>query len=104
CQWPATAALYPLPLPAALPISLPPPRGPRARALRALQRRAPPGLRRRAREALAPSAMGDGGTRPAGPRQSSAGGPGAATPPAPRSEEHTSELQSRENLVCRLLL
>src|SRR5207302_11058006 len=36
----------------------------------------------------------------------------AATPPSPafpspsssRSEEHTSELQSRENLVCRLLL
>src|SRR5690606_41743023 len=29
-----------------------------------------------------------------------------AQPPAPlvRSEEHTSELQSRENLVCRLLL
>src|SRR5436309_5622968 len=25
-------------------------------------------------------------------------------PPSPRSEEHTSELQSRENLVCRLLL
>src|SRR5690606_24382989 len=25
-------------------------------------------------------------------------------PEAPRSEEHTSELQSRENLVCRLLL
>src|SRR5690606_40758129 len=24
--------------------------------------------------------------------------------PIPRSEEHTSELQSRENLVCRLLL
>src|SRR5207302_2168198 len=24
-------------------------------------------------------------------------------PTAPRSEEHTSELQSRENLVCRLL-
>src|SRR5690606_41267850 len=24
--------------------------------------------------------------------------------PAPRSEEHTSELQSRENLVCHLLL
>src|SRR5207302_8034893 len=24
--------------------------------------------------------------------------------PNPRSEEHTSELQSRENLVCRLLL
>src|SRR5690606_41280713 len=36
--------------------------------------------------------------------------PGAAWPPAAgcgsngRSEEHTSELQSRENLVCRLLL
>src|SRR5690606_39750175 len=26
------------------------------------------------------------------------------TPPESRSEEHTSELQSRENLVCRLLL
>src|SRR5690606_1455035 len=26
------------------------------------------------------------------------------TPPGGRSEEHTSELQSRENLVCRLLL
>src|SRR5690606_41642342 len=26
------------------------------------------------------------------------------SPYAPRSEEHTSELQSRENLVCRLLL
>src|SRR5690606_41756950 len=30
---------------------------------------------------------------------------GSWTAPAtPRSEEHTSELQSRENLVCRLLL
>src|SRR5690606_40758323 len=29
---------------------------------------------------------------------------GAAGTPAMRSEEHTSELQSRENLVCRLLL
>src|SRR5690606_41723352 len=28
----------------------------------------------------------------------------AAVRPATRSEEHTSELQSRENLVCRLLL
>src|SRR3712207_7611555 len=41
-----------------------------------------------------------------------AGHPGAALPPArngaaardPRSEEHTSELQSRQYLVCRLLL
>src|SRR3712207_6884059 len=32
--------------------------------------------------------------------------PGAAAPPAgnARSEEHTSELQSRQYLVCRLLL
>src|SRR5690606_42030356 len=29
---------------------------------------------------------------------------GLVTRSAPRSEEHTSELQSRENLVCRLLL
>src|SRR5690606_42047484 len=28
----------------------------------------------------------------------------AVTTQLPRSEEHTSELQSRENLVCRLLL
>src|SRR5690606_41056147 len=28
----------------------------------------------------------------------------ARGPASPRSEEHTSELQSRENLVCRLLL
>src|SRR5436309_11933191 len=28
----------------------------------------------------------------------------ARWPPSLRSEEHTSELQSRENLVCRLLL
>src|SRR5690606_41022427 len=27
-----------------------------------------------------------------------------ATTPSSRSEEHTSELQSRENIVCRLLL
>src|SRR5207302_8423555 len=33
------------------------------------------------------------------------GGRRTGTRPAPaRSEEHTSELQSRENLVCRLLL
>src|SRR5690606_39841487 len=31
-------------------------------------------------------------------------GPGRHGPFSPRSEEHTSELQSRENLVCRLLL
>src|SRR2546427_7097093 len=30
--------------------------------------------------------------------------PGFIVPPAHRSEEHTSELQSQSNLVCRLLL
>src|SRR6266700_4954530 len=30
--------------------------------------------------------------------------PAARPPPRTRSEEHTSELQSREKLVCRLLL
>src|SRR3989442_6550929 len=32
------------------------------------------------------------------------GSPGCATPRPVRSEEHTSELQSRPHLVCRLLL
>src|SRR5690606_39412975 len=44
----------------------------------------------------------------AGARPAVAGLPRARTagirPVPPRSEEHTSELQSRENLVCRLLL
>src|SRR5206468_10603073 len=30
--------------------------------------------------------------------------PQEPSPPGPRSEEHTSELQSRSDLVCRLLL
>src|SRR5690349_22182736 len=33
-----------------------------------------------------------------------AGGQGRGAREAPRSEEHTSELQSRRDLVCRLLL
>src|SRR5690606_39333587 len=37
---------------------------------------------------------------PSTPPEAAAGAPS----PPPRSEEHTSELQSRENLVCRLLL
>src|SRR3712207_8292896 len=36
-------------------------------------------------------------------QRSSAGWPSAPTP-SPRSEEHTSELQSRQYLVCRLLI
>src|SRR5690606_41744122 len=49
---------------------------------------------------------GSPGRRPA-PRQVGAGGAAAAAEAGlqrNRSEEHTSELQSRENLVCRLLL
>src|SRR5690606_42105727 len=37
-------------------------------------------------------------------RAARAAGADRASPPSCRSEEHTSELQSRENLVCRLLL
>src|SRR3712207_7227429 len=48
-------------------------------------------------------AHADRGRSPADP-----GGPGGRPPPAAqerdRSEEHTSELQSRQYLVCRLLL
>src|SRR5476649_100795 len=40
--------------------------------------------------------------RPAWPRAARALGPPA--PPSGRSEEHTSELQSHSDLVCRLLL
>src|SRR5215475_14915586 len=38
------------------------------------------------------------------PRTGPPGRPAGRCGPHPRSEEHTSELQSRENLVCRLLL
>src|SRR5690606_41562463 len=46
-----------------------------------------------------------GSTRPCSTARSRRS-PCSTGPPAtsPRSEEHTSELQSRENLVCRLLL
>src|SRR2546429_5951070 len=38
------------------------------------------------------------------PRRASRPGSASAFPFSPRSEEHTSELQSRLHLVCRLLL
>src|SRR3712207_8105394 len=88
----ATPEIYTLSLPDALPISSPADR----RSARA--RRGPPRGRRR---------------RSAAPRRSSRrsaspapyAGPGSpATPGRRRSEEHTSELQSRQYLVCRLLL
>src|SRR5206468_7296389 len=53
--------------------------------------------------------MDDRGPRPRRGRRSAGGGRGAAHArnrgwPRLRSEEHTSELQSRSDLVCRLLL
>src|SRR5690606_41615676 len=94
----------PFPLPAALPISLQGvphrvlhlPRGQRRR--RADADRGPAALPRLpARGAV----LLDGGPRPP---DLAADGRAAARHLLPRSEEHTSELQSRENLVCRLLL
>src|SRR5690606_41041689 len=43
-------------------------------------------------------------TKSGASRQSGGGGGAGADVSGVRSEEHTSELQSRENLVCRLLL
>src|SRR5690606_40610572 len=58
-----------------------------------------------------PSSAGGGQRSPCAPQrcgQSRLGASFQKAPPSPgsppRSEEHTSELQSRENLVCRLLL
>src|SRR5690606_39492622 len=68
----------------------------------------------------APGVLAGNGHRPRGRGRPMSGGPGGGlhhdvpcgtkryaspgTHDVPRSEEHTSELQSRENLVCRLLL
>src|SRR5690349_23698252 len=48
------------------------------------------------------STRGRGGTTPAAAQERST--PTPAITPRARSEEHTSELQSRRDLVCRLLL
>src|SRR3712207_8322125 len=53
-----------------------------------------------ARDPRAPPRRGARPPRPSGPRPRRV----AATRPPSRSEEHTSELQSRQYLVCRLLL
>src|SRR5690606_41924710 len=45
-----------------------------------------------------------GWTRLSSPTSSASVSSWSGWPPGTRSEEHTSELQSRENLVCRLLL
>src|SRR3712207_7958888 len=83
---PATTEIYTLPLHDALPI-WPRRRGARERGVR------PPGRRR------------DGALEPprGAARRRSADGPRGLRATR-RSEEHTSELQSRQYLVCRLLL
>src|SRR3712207_8660420 len=53
--------------------------------------------------ALTPSSTGSR-QKPNLPLSSSSRALVTATFPVPRSEEHTSELQSRQYLVCRLLL
>src|SRR5690606_39679329 len=80
----------------ALPISTQPcPPGPaRPPSLARRQGRGDRGFRVRRPAALRPQA-------PMGPRRPR---PRRSVPSWRRSEEHTSELQSRENLVCRLLL
>src|SRR2546430_3930054 len=50
-----------------------------------------------------PAIVGKRDTRD-NPRVSGKGGPLFTPAQIPRSEEHTSELQSQSNLVCRLLL
>src|SRR3712207_7560856 len=82
---PAPTATYPLPLPASLPLC--------RRSAPVLTARRPTVHHRQQRRGVR---RGVGLPRVRGPR-----------PPLgrqPRSEEHTSELQSRQYLVCRLLL
>src|SRR5690349_21966834 len=87
---PPPPELYTLSLHDALPIS-PPHRTSAAPT--------PSTSRRRAREARTRMKVSPARPRPA---WSPTAGPVPARPP--RSEEHTSELQSRRDLVCRLLL
>src|SRR5690606_41331894 len=92
---PPPPASYSVSLHAALPISRAPTRG---AAVRAAGVKRPCGAEPAARAALAPA-------RPAEPSRPCAPPPARSTScHGSRSEEHTSELQSRENLVCRLLL
>src|SRR5690606_41795096 len=92
----ARRAFCPLTLHDALPICAHPEVGPRARC-GGHGRGAPMALLPRV-DRLGPQGPGDGRhPLPVLAALSPSAGPG-------RSEEHTSELQSRENLVCRLLL
>src|SRR5690606_41813282 len=86
-----TPRTYAAPLPVALPIC--------AQAADGAQLR--PGVRRPARGG--PAAVATGAVRADSPGAGRAG-PARPAPGESRSEEHTSQLQSREKLVCRLLL
>src|SRR5690606_42125049 len=110
----ATTDTHPLSLHDALPISRCETAGPRRAPAARPAARPGPNLRRR-RECtdrralrLRPATLGDTRRRVRArtfaaqdPRGTARGRP---LWPIDRSEEHTSELQSRENLVCRLLL
>src|SRR5690606_40988466 len=98
CDATATPQIYTLSLHDALPISarrgrgIPPAPGLRGRLAATAGtagQTTRPGRRRGQRDRCPPGRLV---ARPSGSRRSA------------RSEEHTSELQSRENLVCRLLL
>src|SRR5690606_41197649 len=96
CSAAPPTAIYPLSLHDALPICRPPavrpaPPGGRSSAPRPAPRWCPDRRRR---------GGGRSRRRSCAPRRPGSG----SAPGSPRSEEHTSELQSRENLVCRLLL
>src|SRR2546430_10956330 len=54
--------------------------------------------------AVAAALLSSGGHHRAGPASKRAAPPAAPRTASRRSEEHTSELQSQSNLVCRLLL
>src|SRR5690348_18120135 len=80
----ATTEIYTLSLHDALPISCP--------------------GRRPRRSGRARARPSPGPARPDGSARRRCAPPAGATPCGPRSEEHTSELQSPVHLVCRLLL
>src|SRR5690606_41756087 len=99
----ATTVIYTLSLHDALPISG------RVRGISARAHRQPCGTADATRRLWHAAGTGlDLARRSASDRQRllalSGGGAGHRLPALARSEEHTSELQSRENLVCRLLL
>src|SRR2546421_5911640 len=66
--------------------------------------RSPPARARRRRGRGADRPGRPSCRRPSPPPDSGAPSQGGRTPARARSEEHTSELQSRSDLVCRLLL